>query len=47
MTNEEIQAIFFIECDEALAAAEAALDRCRAGQADDETINAIFRAFIR
>ncbi|MBA4773332.1 MAG: chemotaxis protein CheA [Sphingomonas sp.] len=44
MTNEEIQAIFFIECDEALAAAEAALDRCRAGQADDETINAIFRA---
>lgn len=44
MTNEEIQAIFFIECDEALAAAEATLDRCRAGQADDETINAIFRA---
>lgn len=44
MTNEEIQAIFFIECDEALAAAEAALDRCRLGHADDETINAIFRA---
>ncbi|OYY79431.1 MAG: chemotaxis protein CheA [Sphingomonas sp. 28-62-20] len=44
MTNEEIQAIFFIECDEALAAAETALDRCREGQADEETINAIFRA---
>lgn len=44
MTNEEIQAIFFIECDEALTAAEAALDRCREGQADEETINAIFRA---
>ncbi|WP_066651427.1 MULTISPECIES: chemotaxis protein CheA [Sphingomonas] len=44
MTNEEIQAIFFIECDEALAAAEVALDRCRAGGADHETVNAIFRA---
>ena len=44
MTNEEIQAIFFVECDEALAAAEAALDRCRQGDADDETVNAIFRA---
>ncbi len=44
MTNDEIQAIFFIECDEALAAAEAALDRCRQGHADDETVNAIFRA---
>ncbi|OQW74596.1 MAG: chemotaxis protein CheA [Proteobacteria bacterium ST_bin13] len=44
MTNEEIQAIFFVECDEALAAAETALDRCREGQADEETINAIFRA---
>ena len=44
MTNEEIQAIFFIECDEALAAAEVALDRCRAGGADHEAVNAIFRA---
>ncbi|MFA6122194.1 chemotaxis protein CheA [Sphingomonas sp.] len=44
MTNEEIQAIFFVECDEALAAAEAALDRCRLGHTDDETVNAIFRA---
>lgn len=44
MTNDEIQQIFFVECDEALAGAEVALDRCRAGQADDETINSIFRA---
>lgn len=44
MTNDEIQAIFFIECDDALAGAETALDNCRAGRADDETINAIFRA---
>lgn len=44
MTNEEIQAIFFIECDEALAAAETALERCRQGHADEDTINAIFRA---
>ncbi len=44
MTNEEIQAIFFIECDEALAAAEVALDSCRAGRTDDETVNGIFRA---
>lgn len=44
MTNEEIQAIFFVECDEALAAAETALDRCRLGNADDESVNAIFRA---
>ncbi|MFA5967783.1 MAG: chemotaxis protein CheA [Sphingomonas sp.] len=44
MTNDEIQGIFFIECEEALTAAEAALDQCRQGNADDETINAIFRA---
>lgn len=44
MTKDEIQAIFFVECDEALAAAETALDHCRDGTADDETINAIFRA---
>lgn len=44
MTSEEIQTIFFVECEEALAAAEAALDLCRQGQADHETINAIFRA---
>lgn len=44
MTNEEIQAIFFIECEEALGAAEAALDQCRRGEADHETVNGIFRA---
>lgn len=44
MTNAEIQAIFFVECEEALCAAETALDRCRAGEGDDETVNAIFRA---
>lgn len=44
MTNEEIQGIFFVECEEALGAAEVALDACRRGDADSETINAIFRA---
>jgi two-component system chemotaxis sensor kinase CheA len=44
MTNEEIQAIFFVECDESLEVAEAGLDACRAGTADDDTINGIFRA---
>ena len=44
MTSEEIQAIFFVECEEALAAAEAGLAACQAGSQDDDTINAIFRA---
>ncbi|MFA5990197.1 MAG: chemotaxis protein CheA [Sphingomonas sp.] len=44
MTNEEIQAIFFVECEEALAAAEAGLDSCRDGTQDADTINSIFRA---
>ncbi len=44
MTNEEIQGIFFQECDEALAAAEAGLSACRDGVHDNDTINAIFRA---
>ncbi|MGL4312847.1 MAG: chemotaxis protein CheA [Sphingomonas sp.] len=44
MTNEEIQGIFFVECEEALAGAESALDQCRQGNADLETVNAIFRA---
>lgn len=44
MTGEEIQAIFFVECEESLAAAEAGLDACRDGAQDAETINAIFRA---
>ena len=44
MTADEIQAIFFVECEEALAAAEAGLSACQAGTADGETINAVFRA---
>lgn len=41
---EDIQAIFFEECAEGLAAAEAGLSRMAAGQADVETIAAVFRA---
>ncbi|MBU6266009.1 MAG: chemotaxis protein CheA [Sphingomonadales bacterium] len=43
MTSEEIQAIFFVECEESLAAAEAGLAACKAGTQDDDTINAVFR----
>lgn len=44
MNSDEIQNIFFIECDESLEAAEQGLDACKAGTQDSETINAIFRA---
>lgn len=44
MTPEEIQAIFFVECEESLAAAEAGLAACRDGSHDDDTVNAVFRA---
>jgi len=44
MTSEEIQAIFFAECEESLAAAEAGLAACAAGTQDEDTVNAIFRA---
>lgn len=44
MSPEEIQGIFFAECDESLQAAEAGLAACQAGTHDGETINAIFRA---
>jgi two-component system chemotaxis sensor kinase CheA len=44
MTNEEIQQIFFVECEESLAAAEAGLAACKAGTQDDDTINGVFRA---
>jgi len=44
MTNEEIQQIFFVECEESLAAAEAGLDACKDGTQDADTVNAIFRA---
>ena len=44
MNPEEIQGIFFAECDESLQAAESGLAACQAGTHDAETINAIFRA---
>jgi two-component system chemotaxis sensor kinase CheA len=44
MTNEEIQQIFFVECEESLAIAETGLAACKAGTQDEDTINAIFRA---
>lgn len=44
MTPEEIQAIFFLECEESLAAAEAGLAACRDGTQDSDTVNAVFRA---
>lgn len=44
MTSEEIQQIFFAECDESLAAAESGLAACKAGVHDSDTINAVFRA---
>lgn len=43
MTSEEIQAIFFVECEESLAAAEAGLAACKAGTQDSDTVNAVFR----
>ncbi len=43
MNDDDIQQIFFVECDEALEATEAGLDSCKAGTHDAETINAIFR----
>ena len=43
MTNEEIQQIFFVECEESLAAAEAGLAACKAGTQDADTVNAVFR----
>jgi two-component system chemotaxis sensor kinase CheA len=44
MTPQEIQDIFFVECEESLAAAEAGLAACKAGTQDPDTINGIFRA---
>lgn len=43
MNAEEIQAIFFAECEESLAAAEAGLAACKAGTHDADTVNAVFR----
>jgi two-component system chemotaxis sensor kinase CheA len=44
MTSEEIQAIFYVECEESLAAAEAGLAACKDGTQDADTVNGIFRA---
>ncbi|MBB3924759.1 two-component system chemotaxis sensor kinase CheA [Sphingobium jiangsuense] len=44
MTNEEIQNIFFLECEEALSQAEEGLMACQSGTADAETVNGIFRS---
>lgn len=44
MKIEEIQNIFFQECDEGLGQAEAGLLALQSGAGDDETINTIFRA---
>ena len=43
MSPEEIQQIFFTECEESLAAAEGGLAACKAGTQDADTINAVFR----
>ena len=43
-TFEEIKGTFFQECDELLADLEAGLLTLQAGDGDDETINAVFRA---
>ena len=44
MSPEEIQQIFFVECEESLAAAEGGLAALRAGDREGETVNAVFRA---
>jgi two-component system chemotaxis sensor kinase CheA len=44
MTNDDILNIFFLECEEALAAAETGLIDCREGSATGETVNSIFRS---
>lgn len=44
MSPEEIQQIFFVECEESLAAAEAGLAACQAGTQDADTVNGVFRA---
>ncbi|MCT2399819.1 chemotaxis protein CheA [Novosphingobium mangrovi (ex Huang et al. 2023)] len=44
MSPEEIQQIFFAECEESLAAAESGLAACQAGTHDSDTVNAVFRA---
>lgn len=43
MSPEEIQQIYFLECEESLAAAETGLAACRHGIEDPEAINSAFR----
>lgn len=43
MSPEEIQQIFFLECEESLEAAETGLAACQAGTQDSDTVNAVFR----
>ncbi len=43
MNDDDIQQIFFVECEEAIEATENGLSACKAGTQDDDTINAIFR----
>lgn len=44
MSPEEIQGIFFLECEESLVSAEQGLAACKAGTQGPDTVNAIFRA---
>ncbi|MEK6638573.1 MAG: chemotaxis protein CheA [Pseudomonadota bacterium] len=44
MTNDEIQNIFLLECDEGLSVAETGLMAMQSGEGDTETTNSIFRA---
>lgn len=44
MTPQEIQNIFFVECEESLAAAEGGLAACKTGTQGSDTVNGIFRA---
>lgn len=44
MKSEQLQQIFFVECEEALEAAETGLAACAAGTQDEDTVNAVFRA---
>lgn len=44
MTADEIQQIFFLECEESLALAETGLAACKDGTHDTDTVNSIFRA---
>ena len=44
MTDEEIQKIFFLECEDALTQLEEGLLACQTGSAEHDTVNGIFRA---